>query len=176
MNFKNNIKKLAARQAQKKGASVSEKLIMSNNLTFETTKKPKLTPEQELNIRVGITVDISNPLGKNMRLDFSADLNRFRTIFKHVRSHDASIEQIKRSYHHHVVNLFDLGESPSENFFTVCMHYLVSLDAVERMLTTNPSKNFGFQVAISTESIDPNFFLPLGYDMWFELVNRYYNN
>jgi hypothetical protein len=165
----------AARRAQNREAAALNKLSMSNNLMIDMSHKPLLTSEQEKNIRVGFTAVISNPLGEELRLDFSADLDRFRTIYKHVKSYNAPIEVVKRSYHREVVNLFNSNEPATERFFTCCMHYVACLDSVEKILITNPKENIGFQVAISTDSDEPNLFIPMGYAMWFELVKRYNN-
>lgn len=176
--MRKNLKSLnrAARRAQQRAAAALNKVAMSNNLMIDGSQKPLLSPEPERQIKVGHTVLISNPLGEELRLDFSTDLNRFRTIYNHVKSYEVPIEVVKRSYHREVVNLFDSEEPASERFFTCCMHYVACLDSVEKILSTNPNDHIAFQVSISTASDEPNLFIPMGYDMWLELVNRFNNN
>jgi hypothetical protein len=163
----------AAKRALKKHNAAKGNLYFNSNNSFMTNNKNKaLTAEQEKQIRVGLTVSISDPTLGFRRLDFSADLDRFRTIFNHVNAIEAPKDLVSTKYHGYVIDLFSKDEPNGELFFTYCMHYAVTRESVAMVVQSNPHAGIGFQIAISSDDSDASMVLATDYDTWYEFKTR----
>jgi hypothetical protein len=161
----------AAKRALKKQRSAHGIFLNSKNSFMKKNKNKALTAEQEKQIRVGLTVRITDPLGFR-RLDFSADLDRFRTIFNHVNAIEAPKALVSTKYHGYVMDLFSKDEPNGELFFTYCMHYAVTRESVAMVVQSNPHAGIGFQIAISSDDSDATMVLATDYDTWYELLKN----
>ncbi|MEY2922686.1 MAG: hypothetical protein RL108_1312 [Bacteroidota bacterium] len=163
----------AAKRALKKQSLAHGKLFFNSKNSFmKKNKNAALTAAQEKQIRVGLTVCISDPRVGSRRLDFSADLDRFRTIFNHVNRIKAPKQVVTEKYHGFVMDLFKNDEPTGELFFTYCMHYAVTRESVAMVVESNPHEGVGFQIAISSNDSDASMVLATDYDTWYNLLER----
>ena len=164
---------LAAKRALKKQSTAHGNLYFNSKNSFMSKKKnAELTAAQEKQIRVGYTVFISDPNSGSRRLDFSSDLDRFRTIFNHVNAIKAPKQLLREKYHSLVLDLFKKDEPSGELFFTCCMHYAATLESVAMVMQTNPNEGIGFQISISSIDSDDTTVLAVDYDTWYDLLER----
>lgn len=163
----------AAKRALKKHNAAQGNFYFNSNNSFMTKIKNKpLTAEQEKQIRVGLTVSISDPTLGSRRLDFSADLDRFRTIFNHVNAIEAPHDLVSSKYHGYVMDLFSKEEPNGELFFTYCMHYAVTRESVAMIVQSNPHHGIGFQISISSNDSDASMVLATDYDTWYKMLQN----
>jgi hypothetical protein len=162
----------AAKRALKKQRLAHGIFLNSKNSFMKKNKNAALTAEQEKQIRVGLTVRISDPTLGFRRLDFSADLDRFRTIFNHVAAIEAPKALVSTKYHGYVMDLFSKDEPNGELFFTYCMHYAVTRESVAMVVQSNPHTGIGFQIAISSDDSDASMVLATDYDTWYEMLKE----
>ena len=163
----------AAKSALKKQSTAHGNLYFNSKNSFMSKKNnAELTAAQEKQIRVGYTVFISDPKSGSRRLDFSSDLDRFRTIFNHVNGIEAPIQVISEKYHGFVIDLFKKDEPSGEMFFTYCMHYVATSESVAMVMQSNPNDGIGFQISISSTDSDASMVLATDYDTWYEMLKK----
>lgn len=160
----------AKRAFKKQNAGKGNQFFNSKNSFMIQSKNSALTADQEKQIRVGFTVIISHPTMGSRRLDFSSDLDRFRTIFNHVNSINAPRDLVSEKYHGFVMDLFKNDEPTGELFFTYCMHYVATRQSVAMVLQSNPHEGVGFHISINSNDSDASMVLALDYDTWYNLL------
>jgi hypothetical protein len=167
----------AGKRALKKQTSAHGNLFFNSKNSFmKMNKNAALTAAQEKQIRVGLTVCISDPRAGSRRLDFSADLDRFRTIFNHVNEIKAPQQVVSEKYHGFVMDLFKKDEPTGELFFTYCMHYAVTQESVAMVVNSNPHDGIGFQISISSDDSDATMVIATDYDTWYEMLKKSSDN
>ena len=163
----------AAKRALKKQSSAQGKLFFNSKNSFmKKNKNAAVTAKQEKQIRVGFTVCFSDSILGSRRLDFSADLDRFRTIFNHVNGIKAPKQVVTEKYHGFVMDLLKNDEPTGELFFTYCMHYAATRESVAMVVNSNPHEGVGFQIAISSNDSDASMVLATDYDTWYEMLKK----
>ena len=160
----------AKRAFKKQNAGKGNLIFNSKNSFMLQSKNSALTADQEKQIRAGFTVSISHPTMGSRRLDFSSDLDRFRTIFNHVNSINAPRDLVCEKYHGFVMDLFFNDEPTGETFFTYCMHYVATRESVRMVLQSNPHEGVGFQISINSNDSDASMVLATDYDTWYNLL------
>lgn len=167
-----SVNSAAKRALKKHDAGKGNLFFNSKNSFMLKSKNSALTADQEKQIRAGFTVCISHPTQESIRLDFSSDLDRFRTIFNHVNSINAPLDLVSEKYHGCVMDLFKNDEPTGETFFTYCMHYVATRQSVAMLMKLNLHEGVGIQISISHDDHDDAMVLASDYDTWYDLLER----
>jgi len=170
----------AKRALKKQGAAHRSHFSISKTNIMSKTKNAVLTAQQEKQLRVGYTVFITDPKLGSRRLDFSSDLNRFRTTFKHVSDMKELQFNVVEIYHGLVMNMFKIDQPDNEEFYTACMHYIATRQSASTILQSNPSEGIGFMISINSEDPDGAEVIVTDYKYWFAMIEKareeYYKN
>lgn len=163
----------AAKRARKKQEVAHSCNILNSNINIMTkTNNAVLTTEHEKQLRVGYSVFITDPIRGSRRLDFSSDLNRFRTIFNHVDSLKNLNYDVVEIYHGFVMDMFKNDHSADEEFFTACMHYVATRQSASAILKSNPTEGIGFIISIKSGDSDGSEVLVTDYKFWFSMLEN----
>ena len=138
------------------------------------SKIKKVNPKTEAkDIRVGISFFINHPTAGQKVIDYSTDLERFRSTHKHVNLTPENTMAFKIKMHQILMDLLIKKAPIDEYFFTIGMCYLVTFNTVGLALNSKKFQNYGFMIEPIYNDYDAAMVGIIDYDSWYKgLITR----
>jgi hypothetical protein len=125
-------------------------------------------------IKVGISIQLTQANGEAFFIDYSTDLDRFRITLEYVRTHPAGIAAVRETMYRTLTELVDSNAPVDEYMFTIGMHYLVSFDICNELLKKVGNDSVGLVIFTNRNDIQDVNIIGLPFESW--LKARQYIN